>query len=244
MAKSLRHLIILGAAFTVRCLAQNNPVPDVLSVDFTVYAFNDEPAQLRYAVGKSVSPELHFFPTARSEHYHYEGPAHLVFFRQTTVPSSNGQPPVVQRQPVAEVQLNPDIKKPLFVFFPLKQPAASGLEFSVFGFDDSLANLPAGHLAIFNATEYQLALTIGKKAITLNPGPSDAFETGHTVKVAGALVIGGVRYPGAIEDIFPGGPNERGLLFLYPPLRRGSPVLQYAHLVESVGKPTAEPKKR
>lgn len=243
MAKFLRYLIIGAGLVTLRCAAQEDQPAEKVSIEFTVYAFNDEPAQVRYAVGKGASPELHFFPTARSAHYRYQGSPHLVFFRQTQIPSTDGQPPIIQRHPIAEVHLDPAIRKPLFVFSPVKGAAVGGMEFSISVFDDSLTNLPAGHLSIFNATDYQVALRVGRKSFTLNRGPSSALPTGSATKVVGSLVIGGVAYPGAIEGIFPGGPDERGILFLYPPLRRGSPVLQYAHLVEQVIKPV-EPKAR
>jgi len=241
MAKFLRPLIFACTVLAVHSLAQEDLPPGVVAVDFTVYAFNDSPVQLRYAVGKGSSPDLQFFPTSRSPHYRYVGPAHLIFYRETSTPGANGQP-VVHRQSVAEVQLNPAIRKPLLVFFPLKQPTAAGVEFSVFEYDDSLENLPAGHMAIFNATEYQLALTVAKKPLILDPGPSASFPAKGQTKVTGALVIAGVKYPGAIEDLFPGNPDERGLLFLYPPLRRGSPILQYAYLVEPVVRPEKKTK--
>ena len=236
MAKFFRSLIFTGTVLAARCLAQDNLPPGMVAVDFTVYAFNDQPAQLRYAVGMTFSPELQFHPGSRSQRYRYVGLPHLVFFRETSMLSASGQP-IVHRQPIAEVHLNPAIKKPLFVFFPLKQPTANQREFSVFEYDDSLENLPAGQMAILNATEYQLAFTIGRKPLTLDPGASASFASGQQTKVVGSLVIVGVKYPGAIEDFFPGSADARGLLLLYPPLRRGSPVLQYAYLIEPVAKP-------
>jgi hypothetical protein len=230
MAKLLRNLILAAAALLAATLFAQTPAdPAEVSLNFTVFAFPDQPTDIRFATGRAASGLLEFLPTARSPHYHYKGAPHLVFFREKSEPGAPGQPPCVVREQVGEVDVPVGMHEPLFVFFPLKAKAQPGREYTIQVFDDSLAHLPLSHLVVFNSSNFDLESTIGGKKLTLGQGPSAAFRAGGSIKVSCAIGYNGKHYS-AYDNPVECSAEERVILFLFPSLRPGSPTLQYVYL--------------
>ena len=52
----------------------------------------------------------------------------------------------------------------------------AGLQYTVYSFDDSLANLPAGQIAFFNLSGFTLHGSIGERPVMLKAGPSISYQ--------------------------------------------------------------------
>lgn len=167
-------------------------------------------------------------PTARSPRYEYRGSQPL---RLTELATGKA---------VAEATIPAGMQEVLLVLIPVEAATAArtGLSHQVAVMDDSWSRLGAGHLSIVNLSGLALEGTVGSEAVTLQPGLNPARKLGGPTEVVLRAPVKGraVRAFGGRVELRR---NERALLLLFPPLRKGSVEVQSRWLIDTA--PAAKP---
>ena len=174
---------------------------------------------------------LRFFSSSRSPKYIYRGTSPIKIFRERPAVGAI-QPTDLQRIPVAEARIPSSARKLLLVF--LAAPGATGLQYTVYPFDDSLANLPANHIAIFNLSGFTLHGSIGDRHVLLKAGPSISYPLrGDIIELRFGTYFGDRFRQTYFSPIILTN-NQRAILFFYPPYLKGSPEVQPRLLIQDL----------
>ncbi len=202
----------------------------VQQVEFSVYCMQRIEG-LKFTNAEGRTKALRFYSSSRSPKYQYRGTSPIKIFRERVV-SGALQPTAIERIPVAEAQILPSARQLLLVF--IADPRPAGLQYIVYSFDDSLANLPAGYVAIFNLSGFTLHGSIGSRPVLLKAGPSISYPLRGDFTDLRFGTYFGDRFrqtylsPVILTD------NQRAILFFYPPYLKGSPEIQPRLLIQDM----------
>lgn len=211
MAISFRHLIT-GCAFIAAFLTAqaqvSAPVPKEVSLHFTVFALGGmEGAAYRPLAGKSAQP-LKFYSAYRSSTYAYKGATQLQFFDEKALGEGTA--------PIAIYNIPEGAKDMLLLFFPKPVPVASGLKYDIFGIDDNVDTMPAGHFKTINVSGREYVGQYGGTRITIPQGIGEVHPgRGRVALLLAAQVEGSWMSTGRHE--FSMSARDRVTLIFYPP---------------------------
>jgi hypothetical protein len=221
MAIIHRYLITLAVllALSSALLAQSTPV-DSVSLQFTVFARYRQ-VGLQYAPSAQGKPEtLQFYTQAKSPIYKYRGSPVLSFYEAGVLDAYAAarliDPKAPPPAPIAQVTVSAAMKHALLLFIPLPQPQADGLKFAVYPVDDSLEKLPAGHVAVINASGQVYMAKIGTQVVEIPRGFGPHVPAEGTVDFSLAYNDSG-QWMVAARHMFTIRPQERVCLVLFPP---------------------------
>lgn len=214
MAYLRRYLTVLSLPWlgALSGAASSPPVPE-RHITFTV--FSAEPvANLAYVprVGAAAVP-LVFYPTARSPHYAYAGPALVQLFDAPTGALA------------AEISVPPGIPHALFILSARENVAGGVARYRVQIVDDSLPRHPAGSLLILNLSGLALSGTVNGRHRDLTAGFNAAIRVGESASVNLRTPFRNRSYQ-AFANTIRLDPSGRCLLLLLPPFHRGSLEVQ------------------
>ena len=190
---------------------------------------------------------LTFSRYQRSAPIEYEGPAEIVFFRQSANPVPD-QPPV--RTPVGVVSMDPanPVEEALVIFLPLSpeeaggpvvSPLGQGLQpqytpqFKLWVMDDSLEAFPRDSLMVFNATGARLFGSVIGQEMLIPAGATGPFDIGRNFRAAFAIETqDGPKL--VFENVLEFSGEKRVIFMLRPPKRRGSLRIQAYAITENL----------
>ena len=202
----------------------------VQQVEFSVFC-RQRLEGLKFINAEGRTEALRFYSSSRSPKYNYRGTSPIKIFRERVV-SGALQPTAIERIPVAEARIPPSARKLLLVF--LAEPRPAGLQYIVHSFDDSLANLPAGHIAIFNLSGFTLHGSIGNRPVLLKAGPSFSYPLqGDFIDLRFGTYFGDRFRQTYLSPVILNN-NQRAILFFYPPYLKGSPEIQPRLLIQDM----------
>ena len=227
-------LVLLGCSggSGAGALAQPSEVPEMLDLNFSVYSFQRLKG-LNFLNPHAQVEKLSFFSSSRSPRHHYSGPNPIVFFRETPEPSPQN-PSAVRRVSVAEARIPPGMRDPMLVFFRDTSTASASERYLVYPFDDSLRNLPAGHIVFFNVSGYELRGYINREVVRLRTGPSQPYSVrGSSIGVSLGVYVG-EKYRQSFASPIAVGNDQRAIAFFFPPYLAGSPEVQPRILLEDL----------
>ncbi len=197
----------------------------ILQVEFSVFCLQRLDG-LKFLNAEGQTETLHFFSSSRSPKYIYRGTSPIRIFRER--PGSGALESIA----VAEARIPPSAQKLLLVF--LAAPGATGLQYTVYPFDDSLTNLPAGHISIFNLSDFTLHGSIGDRPVLLKAGPSISYPLrGDFIDLRFGTYFGDRFRQTYFSPIILTN-NQRAILFFYPPYLKGSPEVQPRLLIQDL----------
>lgn len=187
-------------------------------------------ADLAYTARTGTAPvKLPFYPTARSPRYEYRGPMPLRFIDATT------------SAVVAEATLPADLREALLLFSPKESagndasaaPAkAPALRYQVSVLDDSTARHPSGAISLLNLSGFELAGSVGKRAVAIEAGLGPTIPIGTAAATVSLTTsIKGRTYTAYRATLQLKG-RQRALLVLLPPFSRGGVEVQSRLLLD------------
>lgn len=232
MAHPLRHLIAFTTLAAALC-AQTPRSPDQ-PLRFTVFSSQQIAGLSCLPRGSEPPTKLAFYPTARSPHYEYRGAMPMRI--------AEGASGAI----VAEAVVPPEISDALLLFVAIDATAdgaakpAGALKYRVAVLDDGAARNAAGGLVVINLSGLTLSGSIDGKNVTLKDGLNPAQAVGRSAKIALSTTFKGRTMQSYSGDLRLK-KNERALLILFPPYRKGSLEVQSRMLVDE---PPAAPTPR
>lgn len=187
--------------------------PETVPFEFTVFA-----AEPMRGIEFIPAPEadgvaLTFYPTARSPRYTHRGGGPVLFVDAGT------------EDVVAEITPPPHCRRALLLFAAASAPEGDTPRYDVTMLEDDSANLPAGTLAILNASGMELEGMAGGHSFTLHSGLNAPVALDRSIEVRLQTRFRGRLYQSYSETIEPGR-SGRALLILLPPYRAGSLEVQ------------------
>lgn len=151
--------LLLGVLAAPSLPAQED-APEV-SLAFNALAWEPTEPGIRFASLGESSEAIRLSSEARSPEYHYRGPVELTFFRERTGPEGK-----ILRDPVARTEIPSDLRRALFLFFPIDAPGGAE-RYRILTIDDSRAAFPAGSYRFYNLTDHRIAGQIGESQFVL-----------------------------------------------------------------------------
>ena len=231
MAGFKRYIIsILYLGLSLGALESREIEAPVQQVEFSVYCMQRLEG-LRFTNAEGRTETLRFYSSSRSPKYNYLGTSPIKIFRERAMPGAL-QPKAIERIPVAEAWIPQSARKLLLVF--LANPHPAGLQYIVYSFDDSLANLPVGHIAIFNLSGFTLHGSIGSRPVLLKAGPSISYPLRDDITDLRFGTYFGDRFRQTYSSPVILTDNQRAILFFYPPYLKGSPEIQPRLLIQDM----------
>ncbi|GHC05036.1 hypothetical protein [Cerasicoccus arenae] len=158
---------------TFSCVSWGKPIKD------TLYVRSD---------GEMIPLRVHSMRRSSEVDYHGSNP--IVFFRK----GKDGQEQDAY-QPVAQVQLDGSIKKPLFFF------AGEGGNYKIVTLEDSFDKYPTGSYRFYNFTERDLIAKMGDEILQLPPKKTAYLPQPFTGTIEYPIAFV-VREPGGIRPLY------------------------------------------
>lgn len=223
---------------------QPNPGPPAtIDITFHLIEIGRTPVEpIRYATGPAASTEVELKPNQRTGPYRYRGPNPVVFFRES--PGPDGKP---VREPVGTLRFEKSLHQVLVFVIPRApgsttgDPAGAGqAELALVPIDDSRGAFAPDTLVIYNALPMRVGAVFGEKRFVVEPGasaPLPVKELGKGtipmefwIETTGGskMVLGG-----EIDFIA----DNREVMVLLPPRRKGSWLIQCVRVPESMNTP-------
>jgi hypothetical protein len=223
MAIFHRHLTAAWLS-AVAMFTSANGQPDPAAtrqLNFTVFAA--EPIKnLSYIPqpgGAQVA--LAFYPTARSPRYVFRGPSLLQFLDIDT------------SEVRAEVSVPSTVRTALFILSAVESTSSGAVHFRVDVVDEDTSTHEPGTLLVLNFSGLELAGTLGRRPISLQPGFNGPMRVEGAAAITLRTPFRGRSYQAFAETI-PLDRFSRGLLLLLPPYRPGSLEVQSRVLLDVV----------
>lgn len=214
MAHFIRHLNRVFAC--VLCLtalhAEPSPVAKAVDVRFTVFALGGADGIAYRPMAGEMPRTLKFFSAYRSPPYDYRGGSRMCFFDP-----AGGSEAV----PVAIYDVPEGVKRVLLLFFPRDVAGGSGLRYDVYGVDEGLERVPAGHFTTINVSGREYAGQYGANRIVIPQGVGAAHPGKARVALSLAAQVEG-QWLAAGRHEFGVAAQERVTLIFYPPASRTS----------------------
>lgn len=146
--------------------------PDI-QFQFSVFA-RSELSGLSYMprAGKQVKP-LHFYASSRSASYNYQGQSQIAFYEPSN--PAMFDPKTGVPKPVAFYTVPEGMQRALLLFFPKPAISSDGLKYEIYGLDDGVDKIPAGHFVIVNASLASYAGAVGSGIVSVPRGVTGPF---------------------------------------------------------------------
>ncbi len=213
----------LKCAFLKMIYADEVSIRPIVSFEFSTMAVSPFNFEQIFIQAKKDQPPvaLSFNAYHRSETIEYEGVPELIFFtlKESEIPDS---PPKLT--PVASFIINSENypEKILFFFHQIENDKNNSTRsFRVLAMNDTLDSFPPGKIIIFNPTDVILQGKVNGQISEFGFGPSKPFPLSTSTHTAFALeTVIGPRI--VFEGVFNYSENNRVILMLKPPRRRGS----------------------
>lgn len=214
MAHFIRHLnrVFTCAVCLAALHAEPSPSPKEVEVRFTVFALGGAEGIAYRPVAGETPRTLKFFSAYRSPLYAYRGASRLCFFDP-----AGGNESV----PVAVYDVPEGVKRVLLLFFPKDGAVRSGLRYDVYGVDDGLERVPAGHFITINVSGRDYVGQYGANRIAIPQGIGPAHPGKSRVLLSLAAQVEG-QWMAAGRHEFIMGAEDRVTLIFYPPASRTS----------------------
>lgn len=213
-------LVVAGGADLLR--AQDGPPP--IELRFSAYAVKrpDEPIMVEpRAGGRAVA--LRFYTNQRSPALDYRGANPVWFFTEVPNPQPDPARPTVRR-PLGYAHVPEGVTRPLFIFFPGAEPSPddpSPLPYRIYVFDDGPGNLPAGRVALLNASGLEYLGKFNDVVRPVTAGLNPPIDAGPSLRIELRTAVRGKYYQAYLNQHALAA-DERALLLFLPPLHRGS----------------------
>jgi hypothetical protein len=166
-----------------------------------------------------------FRTSGRSLQYEYTGPMPLIFFEEEPAPTPQ-DPEGVRRTPVARANLPPETSEVMFLFNRNPDYPDVGTKYSVQWVNLDTAEIPAGHVTIFNTLGITMQGAVGQETrgetLTIAPGINPPLHIQPQASVVLALESKAKGLIRIYKDTINCGPDERILLLIFPPRFPGS----------------------
>ena len=213
MAISVRHLIWAVLALLAVAAQAAQPVRTVTR--FRVFAA--KPIENLAWRNQDGSEELvKFSVSARSPYYVYRGAMPLRLVDSAT------------SQIVAQADIPPSVTQPLLL---LMESSQAGLPYRVMVLDENAASLRSGALTIVNLSGIKLVAALESKTLPIAEGLNAPAIISRPSKLVLSTESRGVRVQCYAETI-PSLRNNRALLILFPPARKGGLEVQSRLLID------------
>ena len=168
-----RPLAVIVCLLAIAPLSGQTPEENFVRIRFNCLAWEPVEPGIRYASYDEASEPLRLSSEFRSPEYRYEGPPRLTFFREKTGPEGKRL-----RVPVASTEIDPDLRRALFLFFPLTTEDGSE-RYRILTIDDSRAAFPPGSYRVFNLTDHPIAGMFGEARLRLEPRDNQLVRPDH-----------------------------------------------------------------
>lgn len=155
----------------------------------------------------------------RTPNHRYQGVNPIIFFDEAINPEDQ----TILRVPVASIEIPKGMRSPLLFFEKKQNVDEDALPYKVHMMDESLSAFPNETFIAFNLTGAKLFGKMNDEDITFKSGPSDPIEFGELKSPRIALAISTNDGPKMVfTNKLRLRPQERTILMLAPPRRRGS----------------------
>lgn len=227
----LRLTFILLSVITHEASAQ-----EIREIEFSVYSqypirgveYNPiDPTLIAEGIAKEPSLNIETHSLARMGPYKYKGGTTVKFID------------TVKQSTVANVSVSKHSDKWLFIFARnprYKKDPENQLQYLIYPFDDSRANLPANKLVFINISGKIIDGLLVDKRIKVYLGVSDPYEVQQSLPMnLWTRDFRGERLLPALIKTYKIQSNHRYIMIFFPPALRGSCDLDVRFIAEYVG---------
>ena len=230
-------LLFLLAALPLAAQQSSGP-PATIDITFQLMEVGRVPVEpIRFATGPGASSEVELKGNKRTGPYRCRGPNPVVFFRVTT--GADGKP---AREPVGALRLEKNLHQVLAFVIPRAQGDTVGDEIRFVPIDDRRGAFAPDTLVIYSALPMRAGAVFGTKRFVVGPGATGPIP----VKELGSGTIPmefWIETPEGSKMVLGGqidfAADNREVMVLLPPRRKGSWLIQCIRVIESMDTPTA-----